>query len=284
MPPRASWTGYLKLSLVAIPVRMYNAISSASKISLNQLHKNCHQRIRQQLLCPVHGNIGREDVGKGYELEKDKYVVLDEADLEKVRMETTKTIELTQFVDPEQLEPIYLDSAYYVAPDGAVAEEAFRVIREAMRQKNKVGIGRVVMSGKETTIALQIQDKGFRLHTLHAANEIRHAASYFEEIPPGDVNKDQLALAMRLVENNTNSFDPAQFSDRYQEALLEIIKAKIEGTQPVLVPQAEVGKVINLMDALRRSVAQSQPRKVVKRTAAASAKIGARQQRKLQSA
>jgi DNA end-binding protein Ku len=140
------------------------------------------------------------------------------------------------------------------------------------------------MSGKETTIALQIQDKGFRLHTLHAANEIRHAASYFEEIPPGDVNKDQLALAMRLVENNTNSFDPAQFSDRYQEALLEIIKAKIEGTQPVLVPQAEVGKVINLMDALRRSVAQSQPRKVVKRSAAASAKIGARQQRKLQSA
>src|SRR5688572_3704221 len=132
MPPRATWTGYLRLSLVAIPIRLYNVVSSTSKVSLNQLHKDCHHRVRQQLVCPEHGTLEREAIVKGYEYEKDKYVVVDEADLEKVKLETTKTIELMQFVEDSELDPLYFNTAYYVAPEGPVAEEAFRILREAM--------------------------------------------------------------------------------------------------------------------------------------------------------
>jgi DNA end-binding protein Ku len=259
MPPRASWTGYLRLSLVAIPVRLYNAVTSTSKVSLHQLHKGCHQRVRQQLICPEHGALEREDIVKGYEYEKDKYVVIDEEDLAKVKLETTKTIELVQFVDAGELSPIFLNTAYYVAPEGPVAEEGFRVIREAMRQANKVGIGRVVMSGKEQIVALGVEDKGFVLNTLQYAAEVRNPEAYFGEIQNGEVNKDQLSLAKQLVENSTVTFDPTQFKDRYQEALMEIIKAKIEGSEPVLVQSTDGGKVVNLMDALRQSVAQSKP-------------------------
>lgn len=285
MPPRASWTGYLRLSLVTIPVRMYNAVTSTSKVSLNQLHKDCHQRMRQQMVCPEHGNVEREDIVKGYEYEKDKYVVIDEADLEKVKLETTKTVELIQFVNAGELNPIFLNTAYYVAPEGPVAEEGFRVIRDAMRQANKVGIGRVVMSGKEHIVALQVEDKGFVLNTLHYASEVRSPAAYFEEILNKEVNKDQLNLAKQLVENSTVTFDPSQFKDRYQEALLEIIKAKVEGSEPILVPSAEVGKVVNLMDALRQSVAQSKPAKeeglkAEKKPPAESVKPAARSKKK----
>jgi DNA end-binding protein Ku len=268
MALRASWSGYLKLSLVTIPIRMYNAIGSTSRVSLNQLHKNCRNRVRQQLVCPEHGKLEREDIVKGYEYEKDKYVVVDESDLEKVKLETNKTIDLIQFVGAEEVDPMFFDKPYYVAPDGPMAEDAFRVVREAMRKSNKIGIGRVVISGREHVIALRAYDKGFTLSTLHYANEIRQATPYFEEIRNGEVNKDQLALATQLVESNTAPFNPAQFTDRYEEALLEIIKAKIAGSEPVVVQQVESGKIIDLMSALQQSLAQSKSQKVVKKPVA----------------
>ncbi|MBV8414692.1 MAG: Ku protein, partial [Verrucomicrobia bacterium] len=158
MALRASWSGYLKLSLVTIPIRMYNAIGSSSRVSLNQLHKNCRHRVRQQLVCPEHGKLERDDIVRGYEYEKDKYIVIDESDLEKIKLETTKTIDLTQFVEAGEVDPMFFDKPYYVAPDGPMAEDAFRVVREAMRKSNKMGIGRVVMSGREHVIALRVQD------------------------------------------------------------------------------------------------------------------------------
>ena len=265
MALRASWSGYLKLSLVTIPVRMYNAISSTSRVSLSQLHKNCQHRVRQQLICPEHGKLEREDIVKGYEYEKDKYVVIDESDLQKIKLETNKSIDLIQFVKADEVDPMFFDKSYYMTPDGPIAEDAFRVVREAMRKANKIAIGRVVMLGKEHLIALRVQDKGFTLSTLHYASEIRQAAPYFEEIRNGEVDKDQLALATQLVENNTAAFDPGQFTDRYEEALLEVIKAKIAGSEPVVVQQVEAGKIIDLMSALKQSLAQTKPQKAVKK-------------------
>jgi len=244
---------------------MYNAISSTSRVSLSQLHKNCQHRVRQQLVCPEHGKLEREDIVKGYEYEKDKYVVIDESDLQKIKLETNKTIDLIQFVKPDEVDPMFFDKTYYMTPDGPMAEDAFRVVREAMRKANKMAIGRVVMLGKEHLIALRVQDKGFTLSTLHYASEIRQAAPYFEEIRNGEVDKDQLALATQLVENNTAAFNPGQFTDRYEEALLEVIKAKIAGSEPVVVQQVEAGKIIDLMSALKQSLAQTKPQKAVKK-------------------
>jgi len=261
MAPRAMWSGYLKLSLVTIPVRMYNAISSTSRVALNQLHKDCNRRVRQQLVCPEHGKLEREDIVKGYEYEEDKYVVIDQADLEKVKLETSKSIDLIQFVTVDEVDPVFFDKSYYVAPDGPIAEDAFRVVREAMRKANKMAIGQVVIAGREHIIALRVKDRGFALSTLHYASEIRQAAPYFEGIRNGEVDKNQLALASQLVENNTAPFNPAQFTDRYEEALLEIIKAKAAGSEPIIVQQVEPGKVIDLMSALKQSLAQSKPQK-----------------------
>lgn len=255
------WSGYLKLSLVTIPVRMYNAISSTSRVALNQLHKDCNRRVRQQLVCPEHGKLEREDIVKGYEYEEDKYVVIDQADLEKVKLETSKSIDLIQFVTVDEVDPVFFDKSYYVAPDGPIAEDAFRVVREAMRRANKMAIGQVVIAGREHIIALRVKDRGFALSTLHYASEIRQAAPYFEGIRNGEVDKNQLALASQLVENNTAPFNPAQFTDRYEEALLEIIKAKAAGSEPIIVQQVEPGKVIDLMSALKQSLAQSKPQK-----------------------
>jgi DNA end-binding protein Ku len=261
MAPRASWTGYLRLSLVTIPVRLYNAISSTSKVSLNQLHKDCNQRLRQQMVCPEHGRVDKENIARGYEFEKDRYVVVEEADLDRIKLETTKTIDIMQFVDAKELDPLYFDTPYYVAPDGPVAEEGFRILREAMRQANKVAIGQVVISNKEHIVAIKPQDKGLVLNTLHYAEEVRNSASYFEEIKTADVEKAQLALAEQLVNSLAGSFDPTNFKDRYQESLLEVIKSKITGSEPVVAQKADMGKVINLMDALKQSLAQTMSQK-----------------------
>ncbi len=277
MAPRASWIGYLRLSLVTIPVRLYNAISSTSKVTLNQLHKNCNLRLRQQMVCPEHGKVEKDEIAKGYEFDKDRYVVIDDADLEKIRLETTKTIELVQFVDAREVDPIYFNTPYYVAPDGPVAEDAFRILREAMRQANKIAVGQVVLSNKEQAVALKVQDRGLVLNTMHYAAEIRNSAAYFDEIKNGNVDKNQLALAEQLVNSFTAPFDPGKYTDRYQNALLEIIKAKVEGSEPVVAQRSEMGKVINLMDALKQSLAQAASEK---KPPAASVKMVARKEKK----
>lgn len=261
MPPRASWKGQLKLSLVSVPVCLYNAISSTTRVSMNQLHKDCNRRLKQQMTCPEHGPVERGDIVKGYEYEKDRYVIFQESDFDAIKLETSKSIEIIQFVDDDELDPIYLESPYFVGPDGPVAEEAFRVIREAMKKSGKVAIGRVIMNNREHAVALQVEDRGFKMTTLRAADEVRGAAPYFEGIRNGDVAKDQLALAEQLIESKSAPLDLAQFRDRYQDALLGLIKSKIEGSEPVIPPEAEAGQVINLMEALKQSVAQAAQKK-----------------------
>ena len=268
MALRAAWSGYLRLSLITIPVRLFNAISNADKISLNQLHKDCHSRLRQKMVCPTHGEVEREQIVKGYEYEKDRYVVVEDSDLKAIRLETTKIIELVSFADASQLDPIFLESPYYVSPDGPVAEEGFRILREAMRELNRVAIGRVVLTGREHIVAVGVQEKGLRMSTLRYASEIKAAEPYFEEVKNGNVNPAQLGLAKQLVEQFTTDFRPEQFEDRYQAALLDVIKTKIAGA-PVVPQHVEIGKVVNLMDALKQSLAKSQgalePAKAVKK-------------------
>ena len=254
---RASWSGYLRLSLITIPVRLFNAISSADKIALNQLHKGCNSRLKQKMVCPTHGEVDREQIVKGYEYEKENYVVVEDQDLKAIRLETTKIIELVSFASASQVDSIFFDAPYYVSPDGPVAEEGFRVLREAMRELDRVAIGRVVLSGREHIVALGVQEKGLRMSTLRYASEIKAAAPYFEEIKNGNVNAAQLGLAKQLVEQFTTDFKPEEFTDRYRDALMDVIKAKIAGA-PVVAQEVKVGKVVNLMEALKQSLANSQ--------------------------
>ncbi|MCI0362576.1 MAG: hypothetical protein L0Y44_08405, partial [Phycisphaerales bacterium] len=165
MVPRPTWKGFLQLSLVTFGVRLYTATTSASKITFNQLHKGCGQRLRQKLACPAHGEVERSDIVKGYEHEEGRYVVVDQAELDALEAKASKTIEITQFSDPKELQPIYHDRTYYVAPDGPVAEQGFRVIHKAMQKSGKIGIGRFVIHGSEHIVALAPEGRGFTLTT-----------------------------------------------------------------------------------------------------------------------
>ncbi len=195
MKPRSIWTGHLKISLITVPIRVYTALNEADKISFNQLHKDCHQRLKQQLVCPIHGKVEREQVVKGYEVEKDRFVVIESADLEAVKLETTHTVELVQFIKPEELDPVFLDVPYFLGPDGPVSVEAFTVLREALRKAKRLGIGRVVLSGREKLVAVKPVGNGLVMSTLRYASEIRQADAYFEELGQGHIDADQVALA-----------------------------------------------------------------------------------------
>jgi DNA end-binding protein Ku len=283
MAPRAYWTGYLKLLLVAFPIRMYPAVSSSERIALHQLHKTCKRRIRYQKVCPEHGVLEKEDIVKGYEIAKGRFVVLDDDVLESVQLETTKTIDLAEFVDEDSLDPIYLDSPYYLAPDGPIADEPFRVIREALRRAKKVGIGRLVIAGKEHIVAIRGRDKGLLLTTLRYAAEVRSADSYFDDIKEGKLDDDHLKLAEQLIENKSDDFDPSEYTDRYQAALREAIRARMEGEEPVEAPEPKTTKVVNFMDALKRSLAEAsgaEKKTPARKRAARAAQKPARQRKR----
>ena len=257
MKPRAVWTGHLKISLLTIPIRVYTALNEADKLSFNQLHKDCHQRLKQHLVCPIHGKVDREHVVKGYEIEKDRFVVMDKTELDNVKLETTHTIDLAQFIKPDELDPVYLDVPYFVGPDGPVSVEAFAVIREALCRAKRVGIGQVVLSGKEKSVAIKPLGKGLLMTTLRSASELRQASTYFEDLGAPQLDTDQLALARQLIENKTAQFNPAAFKDRYQAAVLDLIKAKLNGTPPIQVLEAPAGQIVNLLQALQQSVQET---------------------------
>jgi DNA end-binding protein Ku len=271
MAPRSSWKGHLRLSLVSCPVRLFNATSRSEKVAFNLLHKDTHNRIQMKPHDPELGAVERADLVKGYEYEKDQYVVFSDEDFDKVQIESSKAIVIEKFVDAKDVDPIYFDSPYYVAPDGAVAEETFRVIQHAMRDKDKVALSRIVLSNRERLIALSCRDKGFLMMTLRTADEVRDAEDYFTDIRDEEPEPEMLELAERLIEQKSGKFDASEFKDRYHDAVIEMVKAKVKGQEPVIAKAPERGKVINLMDALRQSLdeskkppAQSKPRKSAK--------------------
>jgi len=275
MAPRASWKGYLKLSLVSCPVRLYNATSASERIAFNLLHKDTHNRIAMKPVDPELGQVERSDLVKGYQYEKNQYVIIDEEDFEKVRVETTETINIETFVDSDEVDPIYYDSPYYLAPDGPMAEETFGVLREAMAQMKKTAIAKVVMTNRERLVAVAPYDKGMMLQTLRTGQEVRSAAAYFEDIKASGVDKEMLQLAEKLIEQKEGHFSPAEFVDRYEEGLMALIQAKVKGETPVVAAAPERGKVINLMDALKKSLADEKPPAKSKTQKAGSEKAAA---------
>jgi DNA end-binding protein Ku len=283
MAPRSTWKGHLRLSLVSCPIRLYNATSRSEKVSFNLLHKDTHNRIQMKPHDPELGAIERDDLVKGYQYEKDQYVVFTEEDFDKVQIESSKAIVIEKFVDANDVDPMYFESPYYVAPDGAVAEETFRVIQWAMREKRKVALSRVVLSQRERLIALMCRGKGLLMMTLRTADEVRDSEEYFTDIEEEEPDKEMLELAERLIEQKSGKFDPSEFRDRYQDALLEMVKAKVKGQEPVIAQAPERGKVINLMDALKRSLedakpaAESKPRKPAAKPAPAAGQKKKRQ-------
>jgi DNA end-binding protein Ku len=254
MAGRASWKGYLKLSLVACPVKLFPATSStAGKISFNLLHKDTLNRVQQKYHDPELGEIDRADLVKGYQFEKDKYVVVTAEELDEIEIESSKTIDIDGFFDAADVDPIYNDAMYYLAPDGPIAEETFSVILEAMRKAGKVAIARIVLSGRERLVTIQPIEDGFRLTTLRSAKEIREPASALDKLN-AKYSDDMLAMAGQIIASKAASFAPEAFEDRYEEALLALVRSKIAGGQPVITKAPERGNVVNLMDALKRSI------------------------------
>ena len=259
MAPRASWKGYIKLSLVSCPVKMFPATSASERITFNQLHKDTHNRINMKPVDPELGLVERSDLVKGYEYEDKQYVIIDESDLDAVRIESSHTMNIEAFVDEDEVDVIYQDAPYYLAPDGAMAEETFAVLREAMRRSGKLAIARLVMSSRERVITIGARENGMFVTTLRNPNEVRGTAEYFGNIPDVKADEEMLQLAEKLIEQKVKHFDPKDYEDRYEVALMNMIREKLKGHKPIIAAAPERGNVINLMDALKASLGTAKP-------------------------
>lgn len=263
MAPRANWKGYLKLSLVSCPVALFPAVSRTERISFHLINRDTGHRLRQQYVDSVTGDIvERDEQVRGYEVGKNDYITLEESEIAEQALESTHTIDIETFVLREEIDEVYLDVSYYLAPDDKVADEPFVVIRDAMRKADMVGLARVVLAGRERIVMIEPRDKGLLATTLHYKYEVRDEKPYFESIPDLKLSKDVLDLAAHIIETKRGKFDPAKFEDRYQDALVGLIRAKRAGKPLPAAPQPKTpSNVINLMDALRRSVAAESGRK-----------------------
>jgi DNA end-binding protein Ku len=257
--PRASWKGYIKLSLVSCPVKMYPATSASERITFNQLHKDTHNRINMKPVDPELGLVERSDLVKGYEYEDKQYIIIDESDLEAVRIESNHTMNIEAFVDEDEVDVIYQDAPYYLAPDGAMAEETFAVLREAMRQSGKLAIARLVLTNRERVITIGARENGMFVTVLRNPSEVRGTAEYFGNIPEVKPDQEMLDLAEKLIEQKVKAFNPKDYEDRYEVALMQMIREKLKGHKPIIAAAPERGNVINLMDALKASLGQAKP-------------------------
>lgn len=255
MAPRANWKGYLKLSLVSCPVALFPAASASERVSFHLINKDTHHRLKQQYVDSVTGDlVETADRMRGYEIAKGEYVPISDDELEDVALESTHTIEIEQFVPRSEVDEVYFDAHYFIAPDDKVGEEAFVVIREAMKKRDVVGLARVVLFRRERILMIEPRGKGLMATTLRYNYEVRDDAAYFDEIGDEPVAKEMVDLANHIIDTKKGHFEPGQFKDRYQDAVVELIRAKRAG-QPIQAPHpAKLGNVVNLMDALRRSV------------------------------
>jgi DNA end-binding protein Ku len=255
--PRASWNGFLRLSLVSCPVALVPATTEAKRVRFNQLNSKTGNRVQQQLIDSKTGEIvDRDEIVKGYEYDRGRYVTVTDDELKALQIESSKIIDLDRFVDRDEVDPVYLDTPYYVYPDGELAAETFRVISEAMTQKNKVGTGRVTISSRERLVLVEPRDGGLLMSTIRSADEVRPAE--FGPASKGEIDADMVAIAESIIERRSGAFDPTSFRDRYQDALRELVAEKTKGQ--VVAPRevSEPPKVINLMEALKRSLAQEE--------------------------
>jgi DNA end-binding protein Ku len=255
MAPRANWKGYLRLSLVSCPIALYPASSLSEKVSFNRINRKTGNRLKQQNIDSETGEVvSREDIARGYEVAKGQYLIIEDEELDAVQIESTRTIEIDQFVPKSEIDERYIDSPYYLAPDGKVGQDAFAVIRDTIGTLNMVALGRVVLTRREHVIALEPKGRGLMGLTLRYPYEVRDEASYFEDIPELKLPKEMLDLATHIVNTKSGHFDPSLFQDRYENALIDLLKKKEAGEKIEPAREAVAPRVVNLMDALRASM------------------------------
>ena len=272
MAARATWKGFLKISLVNIPIKVFPATESGGSLSFNQLHGECQTRIQQKRWCPhCNREVPNSEIVKGYEFEKGRYVVLTEEDFDKVRPESTRVIDLVQFADEAAIDPMFVDRAYYLAPDGGMASDAFAVMRDGM--EGKVGVGKLALYGREYLVAVKPQGRGIVMYTLHHAAEIRNIDQVDElNSVPASVKPEEKKLAEQVIATFEGPLDLASYTDEYRVGLQRIIDAKVAGQEVVAPTEEAPPKVVNLMDALRKSLdsvsaAKKKPARVTATTA-----------------
>lgn len=254
MAYRPTWQGHLKLSLVTCPVALYTAVNSGGDVHFNLINPKTNNRIRMITTDPETGPIDRSDLVKGFEVEKGRYILITDEEIRSVRLETTRTIEIERFVPAEDIDRVYWDHPYYLAPDGKLAQEAFAVIREAMERAGQVALGRVVLSTRERLLGIEPRGKGMVAYSLRSADEVRQPDEIFSQIADVKPDAQMIQIAERIIEQQEGPFDPTQFVDRYEEALKALIAEKQKGHRPVAAPEPEDTNVVDLMAALRASL------------------------------
>ena len=260
MAARANWKGYLKLSLVSCAVALYPATSSSTRVRFHTVNRGTGNRVKRQFIDPASGEpVEAEDQVKGYEVGRGSYVYVEDEELDAIRIESTHTIDIESFVPRDQVDERYLDTPYYIAPEDKVAQEAFAVIRDAMREKGKAGVARVVIARRERMILLRPLGKGLLGTVLRYPYEVRAEDAYFDDIPDLQLPEEMRDLAAHIIERKSAAFEPAKFEDRYENAVVELVRAKQTG-EPVRIEEApRPSNVVNLMEALRRSIAAEEP-------------------------
>lgn len=254
--PRASWKGFIRLSLVTVPVQAYTATESGGKIQLHQLHEACNSRIRYAKTCPIHGEVPREEIVMGYEYGKNQYAVIDPAEVDKLRTESDRAITIDRFIAPDDLDPLYFAGrTYYLMPDGAVGRRPYVLLQKIMTEDDLYGVAQVVLGGKEQLMVLRPANGLIAMSVLHYATEVRQADQVGEAPSGVETTDEELRLTRMLVDaTRADGFDPERYKDLYNERLTQLIEAKVQGKEVVTPPQEEIPEVINLMDALKASL------------------------------
>ena len=261
MASRPSWQGHLKLSLVTCPVSLYTATNSGGDVHFNLINPKTNNRIKMITTDPDTGPIERSDLVKGYEVSKGEYILLTDEEIKSVKLESTKTIDIERFVPADDIDRLYWDNPYYLAPDGKMAQEAFGVIRTAMEKSGQIALARVVISTRERILALEPRDKGILAYTIRTDAEVRKPDDIFAGISDAEPDAAMISIAERIIEQQEGPFDPSQFVDRYEEALKALIEDKKKGHRPAKVAEPEDTNVIDLMAALRASLGGKTPAK-----------------------
>jgi DNA end-binding protein Ku len=254
MAYRPTWQGHLKLSLVTCPVALYTATNPAGDVHFHLINPKTNNRIRMITTDPDTGPIDRKDLVKGYEVSKGEYILLTDEEIKSVRLESTKTIDIERFVPGDEIDRIYWDDPYYLAPDGKLAQEAFGVIRTAMEKSGQIALGRIVLATRERILALEPRGKGILAYTIRSDDEVRKSDEIFESISDAHANPAMIAIAEKIIEQQEGPFDPSRFVDRYEEALKALIEDKKKGHKPAQVAPPDDTNVIDLMSALRASL------------------------------
>lgn len=260
MPPRSSWKGYLKLSLVSVPVKAFTANDTSEEIRLNQLHSECNARVRYKKVCPEHGELKADQIVSGYEYTKDQYVVIDPSELQKLRLESDKAIAIEGFIPPEEIDPLYFAGrTYYLLPDGAAGGRPYALLRKGMHDSNVVALAKIVMSGRTQLVLVRPIGDLLAMSVLVYAKRIRDLQPFTDELEDLDIAPEEGKLTQTLIDaSRLDEFELKSYTDRYADELGRLIQMKIDGQEVVAAPDPEEPKILNLMDALKKSVAQAQ--------------------------